>query len=681
MNLLTFFLESISSRQNFVTTVNKFYDYANSKSVNNHPIQRLFSSEKYSPEVFDRLEYDLLVVLEQMTYGYTIKSPESILSEQYKLLTQVNQALKLSNYVTALCLKIPRCLDFLFARTQNHLNVYWLYKMHRTICQTLPELYTDNIVIDVKNVRAVSVLYKEFMAFQEKANLQKFWTSRKDYEEKSTIFISSLYSIIDVIDKKPKFLKFHLPAVNIFDDKEQDLSKITISAKNNNNSEQILQLNDRLKNINIDYTDNIINKCGASIGSTKTNDVDVPIPVIVNKLLLYTFQRIEKHFVLSGPLNPSKMYVITVAKNYKIIINVDTSIIFEKLCNHVPLILLYLAENNFHDTHQLFSYYFTFCGDYEDFLFTRCPVVASDINGLFDFIHCISKPVTNILKWNFYTLTKTISENDGNINMENCRALNLKYIQNVYEAVSECYNKNNVDVWSTFNWLSGKYFFTDEEPCISIGPIKDALITVNGKQMTLAEVYYLILPWNLNTNTILLFHNFILNEAHKMVVYYVYMHARLIMLYVEDMKNEYSIVDQDDLENVRDSFMWFKTSEHLFNKYLGLPIYNIDQTQIYDIVYQIQSIYNTDKTCIASSAIPKNDDDFISKWLHVQFDRLNEESHKSLLKKLLLNNCEEAMDFFIAFNLIAKKSMGQEVNNNHIQSKLHCFNYISKVFE
>lgn len=68
---------------------------------------------------------------------------------------------------------------------------------------------------------------------------------------------------------------------------------------------------------------------------------------------------------------------------------------FEKLCNYVPLILLYLAKH-FYDTQQPFRYYFTFCGDNDDYLFTCCPVVASDIKNLLSNTHCITKPITNI---------------------------------------------------------------------------------------------------------------------------------------------------------------------------------------------------------------------------------------------------------------------------------------------
>lgn len=191
-------MDSISSQENLVTTINEFYIYTNPKSECGHSEGQIFHDVEYSTEVFNRLEYNLLVVLEQMTYKYKIKQPELI----YMGNKGVYQALNLSNYVTALCLKIPRCLDFLFIGTQNHLNVYWLNKMYRMLCQTLPELYTDSKLIDEHNFRSSSDLYNKFLAFKLKASSQKFWSVRVDYEEKSATFISTLLSILDIVDNK-----------------------------------------------------------------------------------------------------------------------------------------------------------------------------------------------------------------------------------------------------------------------------------------------------------------------------------------------------------------------------------------------------------------------------------------------------------------------------------------------
>lgn len=675
-----FFSGSIATDPNFVATINTFYEYIHPESVNK-PSTSQGSSDVIFPseQVFNRLENNLRVVLEQMSCDFNIKSPTSIFMEQKQTSEQVYQPLILSNNMTAFCLKIPRCLEFLFVRTHNHANVYWLYKMHRMICQTLPKLYTDKIVIDDSNYIGTLDLYKEFKKIQQACS-QTFWSSREVYNETSEIFIFTLYNDIGVIDLIPFILKNNTQVDNIFEIEDQIFQKIKLMSKQNTNYDDVPLLVDSLTIINNEYLGIIESTCGESIELTENDVVNISKPWVINKMLLYTFKRIEEHFKFI-----QLEYFQEMCENVQsdpdqypeIILKIVTEILFDKMCEHVPLILLYLAENNFNDTHQLFSFYFMFCGDYKDFLLTHCSVVKNDISS---FLDCSIKSLKNVLYWNANTILNTVEKIDKCVDHDKCRSLNLKYIQDIYNALSN--TKQYVDIWPTFNWLSGKYIFEDESECMEMHLLRDTSITVNEKSMTLAEIYYIILPWNLNMKTIFTFHNIVMQEALRNMNTFVYLQAKIIILYFEHMKLSNTKVDDEVFMRIRKTLTWYSYVKELFSVKPYLPIAYNGQKEIDSTVLQVQNLKDTAGTVNIKQYIPEYIDDTIMHLLNnIHKIPISHVKCVPFLDELALHNCNSAMTYMTAIIAVEEKSMGRNVNDLNISLKVFCGQFVTDVFK
>lgn len=131
-----------------------------------------------------------------------------------------------------------------------------------------------------------------------------------------------------------------------------------------------------------------------------------------------------------------------------------------------------------------------------------------------------------------------------------------KYINDDYKIVIEYYGELYVNIWTTFDWLSGKHFLTNQHNNNNeINKLKETKIKVKIVTMTLSKAYYLILPLNSNLNTLFNFHNIILFYLEEEFNNYVNMQAMIIMMYLKYMQTP---IENTIIHRLGKSLKWYK---------------------------------------------------------------------------------------------------------------------------
>ncbi|VVC42834.1 Hypothetical protein CINCED_3A011909 [Cinara cedri] len=216
-----------------------------------------------------------------------------------------------------------------------------------------------------------------------------------------------------------------------------------------------------------------------------------------------------------------------------------------------------------------------------------------------------------------------------------------------------------MDAWTTFEWLSGKYFLAENIRNEQIYNIQSNNININNVNMSLSVAYYAALPWGLNTFSIGTFHNVIVNNLEKVMNAYVYIYALIIHLY---LKRKGTSIGSHVLQKIRNSVLWYNEGTKLFYKYLHLPLFTDKDPQnepllddnIKTIIYRIQNIDDSNSINI-NDVIPDFEKNYFLVWADTNISNNNLGNKR--FNTFMNGNCMDAMDYMSTYLSIVQKSM------------------------
>ncbi|VVC27493.1 Hypothetical protein CINCED_3A002848 [Cinara cedri] len=598
-----------------------------------------------------------------------------------------------TEYLDIVCSYIPRILDYLYiSHIPKNIEYFYLNKFHCTLCYRMLNFVKKNCTATdsgymICTTRKVQEIYSNILSYLNRDDFPK----ESNYHEIDKMFIKSAYEHISKIDRTLIIDYAHVE-FNIFKDVNKRFHNAIIQTAD---PKAISEIDDQLLKdivnnflrINTEYINELmLNTCDLVLDLSEEDVKDLSTPTVVSKLLLYTFRRLEKQFKDKVDEFQAKYGKNVLTRVNEKRINNDVLHVFKGLCDYTPKILLYLAERRV-NIGSLSSLYLSFCGNLMDFIDSRCPRVFSNGNVEKNYtVRCVTESIKDKLMWNLYTITKIISKRDQYTSVL-CTNVHNKYIENIHAALID-FRYQEIGLWPMYNWLSGKYFFTEDYDNSSFNQIKENIIYINGIPFTLSEIYYQFLPLNTKLETVFAFHNIILDNLDAIMNTYVYRYAFTIVLYLKHMNNK---VDKQRLLILDGSTIWYETGKSKLYKYLrDLPVPYKSPENIGNMVSNIKCISDTiTNGYSATQSIQENIPPKILKetreWAEPQLVGKTGTDYLNRLNEILIDNCLNAMEIASIFVNIAVKSDVIKINVFSEQfsfttDELFCAEHLSKIY-
>lgn len=636
-----------------------------------------------SEQVMECFGSEILLIIKLMYINYLSKFPMENSDSSLKAYKSENKykITVLSTFEMEICSYIIQFADFIYICANTKLSLtFEIGKYHLLLCNTFPELVAQICIRDKDNTNYLCPI-DNFNVLQNKIGSLKnsnddfIEQNYKDLIKGTYVFIINVRKCLINIDKTRMMMNNRLPTNdNVFrtiNNEYRDIEFDLINLHNRQNKQH--KLVNRFTELNNNYINSItLIKCNLPSELLTIKQDEYAKPITVTKLLLHALKSLGNFFQLNM-LQFVRELIITdeLFINYDLI-NVWMSNTFNRICKYIPLILLYLSENKNIDT-VLFGMYFTFCDDIMGFVCRHCLGVQISMNGKVRHnINCIVEAIKDKLLWNLYTINPKPEVNKLINGI--CSDSHFKYISDVYEILIEYYDMISLDLWSTFDWMSGKHFLTRKYYSNDkIAKLKDTVIPVNEVDMTLLEAYYLILPLNSNLSTLLAFQNIIVHYLNQEYNYYVYRHALVLLAYLKYI----NYITEDIIINIKNSWNWYLETSKLFYKYLSLPIWKKPENNIIIIISVLNENLNNANVKKLMEIIPGEYLNDIMSWLDSVIKGPKKQTVKGL-NKLVMENCIDAIEYFNAFISIAQESLSSnEIINNHNNSNVNNNNNIN----
>ncbi|VVC25729.1 Hypothetical protein CINCED_3A018402 [Cinara cedri] len=658
--------------ENFISVINTFHIDIDPENSDNIISGHGLKEGSIEPQVFVTFENNLLLILQQMAFYYSDKEYGVFYTE----------------YIFNVCSLLPRLLDFLYMGSVINSNIILLNRIYLVFCKKLPSFYKNYNEEDISNNNKTH--FKEQLdhislfiqsSVEEETELEKYLYNKfEKYEFQNIKYLSTIYEIIGSINMIP--IMKNNPGIQFYDifiNYSQYQNMIIQTPKSLKGiGKNIQRVTDNgFEKINENYIEIIIqNECGEL--NNRLKEQDLTKPTVIYELMLFTFKRLTNDYLyyISESLN-------TLNENTEYLkIKNNLLVMLEVTCNYFPLVLMYLIELNINDT-NLLSLYLTFCSNSKGFANNvRCSsffqaTIADE--GSENNRNCKLESTRNYLMRNILTITDKVSEINKNVYNEVCTKANLDFIKNIHDFVfNEHYEGSTVPVWTTFEWLSGTYFLTDNHSSDDMNEIKFSNMTIKGENMSLSVAYYAIVPWILNSQAIMNFHNTIFMNLKTTMDLYVYQHAVIINLYLKNQRNNINWNAEDKvIKFIRNSFLWYKQGTIIFYEYLNLPyVQGLKNVAKLDSIISV--IENINKTNFRDIDILIKDYD-VKDNMRQLFDKKifkSNEIYDNRYGIAIEWNCINAIDFVNSFVLIVNKSMRIEIEFDKEKMKeLYCLTH------
>ncbi|VVC42836.1 Hypothetical protein CINCED_3A003943 [Cinara cedri] len=649
-------------------------------------VQGEFDIFRNLPTQFITFELELVLIFRQMAYAFEKRNET-----------------ELKDFIGTVCTMLPRCLDFTYIGVLLNSITIMLSEIHIILCHELPTYYKEyeNATADIEkkliNEKIDRILISIQSMIEKKTNIgTNLFEEVQNYEDKSMGFISVAYVILGYNNIIPYMNLIHgLEEKDMFESYSQT-NKMQFKVSEIRTGDNEIQRNSEkpihFQEINNDYAKKLQKE---ECGLIQFVD-DFSTAEAMEKLLLFTLSRLQQYCTHSM-LNDIK----DVKDDKEEYDNMDdnddnddiddsghieelqsetenkqkTNYIIDMLkgmCQNIPLILMYLKEitlnnvNKFNDDSIMFSMYLTFCSDFKGYTDIRCanPFPNTEVKKkVFEakLNDCVSESVKNIWSWNLFKSTHQVPKmtNEHFVNNELCTKLYLNYLTDIYDTIKQFYTGKTMGVWTTFEWLSGKYFLTENSENVDMNELKSKDITIRDVTMSLSVAYHAILPWGLNTFSVMEFHKTIVYHLDRTMKTYVYRYAQIIFMYLNRTSSSDSF---QVLQNIRDSVRWYIDGTELFYKYLDLPLYTDTDAQnepqptnrIDSLISMIKNIYNNGSINVDEYIPPDEKKDF-SQWSETKLPEIDDGYEQ--FNMVINSNCMDAMNYMSAFFSIAKKSM------------------------
>lgn len=633
------------------------------------------------------------------------------------------------------CTHVHRYLDFVYVGTEYIGPILELQKIYPLLCDSWFKTIRDNCTYNssvefIEKDRKRSRLYKcnksvadellamtDINAFNDKCDVTA--TGLWDWLDQSADYLQIMCDILLHIDKlkllreyrrlrpekcvfkdvavedgTPQFITAKNPSLvyvyrNICEVFTENIFRLTNDSTKQSCDQLKMTTDAQLKTENDTYIKTIFEKHGKpALPVEKIVDVMKFIRV----LMVFSFHSLERYF--SNHFTGSDEYVEREVIEQKMI---DT---FKNVCDYATLIVFYLKDDNHGDT-RLIDLYGLYCSGNVDLYRSRC--LSAD--GVWYSSRCVIRSLNEkFMVNNYYNLTindqvalnadnnpyndpltvPVLNSDKSIVNEFNYTEYMLKYIKTVHGIIQRyCTPCVHTLEWKALDWLwKAGYFVTKEFDNSVLNQLKHETMDLNGVQVTLSTVYYSVLPWHSNVNTIKIFHNHVMRGLDKLMSTFLYRHLKLIFYYFGMFSdfNYYKFV----FTKLLDSITWYTSTTMFVNKYLCLSDTYKPRLSTKNIT---QIIENDDVDLLAriDREIPIDENEDLKRWLNgIINDRPNSNILIGTLREKTKENCKLALEFRDDFIQTVKEIMTiEEVVDLHVTKRLknkYCVEKIEYVF-
>lgn len=668
-----------NSEKQLVDVIRKFHSYSQGNNLtNNNDIKvHYICGDTISHRDVQDLESNLLLVLKhlykvfrQMLPGPTINAVDDVDANR-----RIEYTVTDFDYLETICSYIPQTLDFTYFCTLTMTSLIQVLNLHSVVCNSLRKIVAESCSVDQHKgkVRLCDIKHDNMISSDDvvlPVEPKHVMIPDNYHQEVGQRFIMTMHKIVIRIDKTKIIKSSPWYSKYIFRSQVKSQSsnlklrspKFYDFQRDQDYQSKYNSLLGFFDFFTSDFQNSIIENSIIRF-LNKPYDTDQPevtVPNIINQFMLNIFKRLNnylqnhffEHFEAFSDNETSKI-------DEKSLEN-KVSEMFDGLCAHVPLILYFLNKNQFNDT-ELYSLYFTLCSDWIGFLNVRCPRDESGSIILYE-VDCVKRSIHEKLLVNNLMMTKTKSYDEYRVeNDQIMTKFNVILEKLNVQLLDTFYRGKNVFQWPSIVWLSGRYFLTKHHSSADMNKLKELEIMIDDKPVTLVEAFFQLLPWNCNLKTVLIFHNEIMRNVHRMMNLYVYQQSKIVLLYFEHTSNGVKIEHQV-LQRLGRTFQWYTLGTRHFYKYFLSPaiIYSSPENVV-SIISAIKNISETGKEQsieLITNNIPEE------QWHHLEVwaknNSLNSDNdNENLVEKLnsiLLENCKDATTFINDFFWIVRKS-------------------------
>lgn len=644
------------------------------------------------------LEYNLITILKKMYNHYDEHLPnQSIVLENRNFEQNIYDIFE-SDYVETICSHFPRCLDFFYICSAQHINANKLFELHADVCLSRRTFLEENQPFDVTHEEAnnwsettenihVVALYKHF-------STEPFMNIKTDSQELDRMFVKNIFEIVNYTDKKYMIPSSYWESKTITNN-IYSLKGLQIFPPVDNDETLNRGLMEIVEQHLRTFTEG--SELPLSYDYPYTDDTLV---FRLSELTLNVFQGFENLFlngISDGPTSYEGVYNIPDAdgstnvgiddKAMKEMLSID---MLSRICEHVPLALYHFSVN--HAIHPvLFSMYLTLCSDWTDFLNDRCRCYKSATGVKLYDLQCVRQSVNEKLTLNKYmarrtivnaydvhgSLRKTIVDDrcDDQRSFPDMKTLEL-IMENIHGKLNDYYAHKNVYVWPTFDWLSAKHLFTDHYSPDDMYGIREQKVELDDGSVSMLEMFSQLLPWNLNLETIVGFKTLTEKYVFYNVFKYIWRQAKIIQFYFDHQKVEH--IPHEVFQRLKKSTAWYKTGTPKLYTYFSVMKKQNPYEPPAVVVRLVNAIENVEKesTGNMSDLINQMDTKYSMSWIVLDnllkgnFEMTNNLAKR--LSKIYVENCFNALQFINTLISFINKSKLENTNINGYNVQTIC---------
>ncbi|XP_025407349.1 uncharacterized protein LOC112681298 [Sipha flava] len=232
-------------------------------------------------------------------------------------------------------------------------------------------------------------------------------------------------------------------------------------------------------------------------------------------------------------------------------------------------------------------------------------------------------------------------------------------ILNIYTELYKFYESKNIYIWQSFEWLSGTYIINLTHSSNSLNEVKEKIGKYNEENVPYLVFYDLLLPWNLNIESLIDFKiltdNYILDNLFQ----FVWCQARIIYLFFKH--NSIENIGPEVFQRLKKSIKWYKSGTPELYKLMSLT------DDHFTVPENIESII----TAIENNSIElfylMNTEILNKNKSKTEYCSLNSESVDFTinLNQKFLENCYNAISLINAYYSIAINSNVTIINKTY----------------
>jgi hypothetical protein len=677
-----------SLENTLINTVNNYYNYyynhiKEKKSLKNNILGTEDGELNGKHIVALQLEFNIFIVLLHL-YGYYLKIlPEenAVLRDRY-LENEIIDLLQ-SYYVEAICSLTPRCFDFIYIYAYSFLNFGKLFKLHTNLCYSrkvyLTKYHIQGNIDNIELLSSTNIQYKRIQSLYKQIFKEKLIALeiKPNTLRNDETFIKTIFEIINKIDKKNtiqssdwrnKFiLKDHFSSPE-FEKLFPDNLKLTFESSQpqsqvlSNNLKKIID-NNEIMLFHIEIDEHVTKSVVSS--EKKYN-------LLLSKLLLYFIKGIEIYFrkeVFSQNYDKLEKQTISIDdETIKNLISMDNML--DKVCKHIPLILYHLIINEIHNS-NLINLYLTICSDWLNFLNVRCLCDKSEKRKMLYNLQCVRQSVNEKLLLNYLMIKETTSYDDYLKNNLPEKELLVSTIQTIHSELDTYYEPEKINVWSSFDWLSGVHVFTETQYSDYLNSVQNWIGTLDEENVPLIEMYNQLLPWNLNIGTVLGFKLITDNCFTLILNNFYYRQITIVVFYIKF--NNINHFDDKVIQRLKKYFDPYEKGKQQLYNFMSLTDKTFTFIDVVKIMIENLKLQNFAK--IAAMV----DSEFY-KQLFNAYNLLSNRKTKfeTHLNKIFLKNCYNIVHFINTYFSIVQKS--KLITNDFLNSNTCKNNDLDSIF-